>query len=155
MKSTVYKREFEKKYFEKFDDFLSKYKLSPDWLSNDSIANIVQQSIHFYNKKMYHLFAYCIMPNHVHLILQPLENENGSFFSISKIMYSIKRFSATNSNKVLNRQGAFWHHENYDHVIRDTTDFHYQINYLLSNPDKANLVDAIEKWKYSWVVSSV
>ena len=67
----IYKNEFERTYFEKFDNFLDNYSKSPLWLSMYSIADEVKGSLNFIDKKMYDLIAYCIMPNHVHMITNP------------------------------------------------------------------------------------
>jgi len=146
----AYKDEFERKYFEEFDNFLAKYSKSPTWLSNDQIAKEVINSIYYYNKKTYKLFAYCIMPNHVHIILQPLNKRGEEFHSLSKIMYSLKRYTATSCNKSLKRKGQFWHHENYNHFIREEKDLAYQLNYIKQNPIEAGLVDKAHRWKYTW-----
>ncbi|HHI87753.1 MAG TPA: hypothetical protein ENK03_02305 [Candidatus Cloacimonetes bacterium] len=147
----VFTNEFERKYFEDFDDFLDKYSKSPMWLSNDEVASEVAHSIQFQNNKIYDLYAYCIMPNHVHLIIQPLKRKVGEYYSLSKIMYSLKRFTANSCNKILKRTGQFWHHENYDHYIRDEKDYTYQMNYIIQNPVKAGLVNNSTNWKYIWI----
>lgn len=145
-----YKEEFSKKYFEYFDDFLGRYNSFPLYLQNDSIAKIVADSILFWNEKRYKLYAYSIMPNHVHLIIRPLLADEKSFFSLSKILHSLKRYTGYESNKILGREGQFWQHESYDHQIRDERDFNHQFLYLINNPVKAGLVSVWEKWEYTW-----
>ena len=147
----VYKNEFERKYFETFDTFLDKYLKSPMWLSSDIIAEKVIESLHFMDKKMYELFAYCIMPNHVHLMIKPLRKSKNVIYSLANIMYSLKRFTANECNRLLVRNGHFWHNESYDHFIRGDKDFKHQLYYLLNNPIKAKLIDKSENWKYSWI----
>ena len=149
-KLQVYIDEFERKYFEEFDNFLDKYSKSPTWLSIDTVANEVVNSIHYLEKQLYDLHAYSIMPNHVHMIFQPIKDKNEEFHSLSRIMYSMKRYTATSCNKLLKRKGQFWHHENYDHFIRDDKDLAYQLNYLFHNPVKARLIDEAQNWKYTW-----
>ena len=146
----VYIDEFERKYFEEFDNFLDKYSQSPTWLSIDPVAKEVAGSIHYNNRKMYEPHAYCIMLNHAHILLQPIKDQNGVSHSLSRIMYSLKRYTATSCNKLLKRKGQFWHHENYDHFIRDEKDLAYQLYYLFQNPVKARLIDKAQNWKYTW-----
>lgn len=146
----AYTNEFDKKYFEEFDNFLDKYSKSPMWLSIDEIAQEVANSIHFQEHKLYILHAYCIMPNHVHMIIQPQKSQGEDFYSIAKILYSLKRYTANSCNKILKRNGQFWQHENYDHFVRDEKDLAYQIYYLLYNPVKAKLIDKTQNWKYTW-----
>ena len=150
----VYISDFERKYFEEFDDFLDKYSKSPTWLSIEIVSKEVAASIHFLENRLYDLHAYCIMPNHVHMIFRPLKYQNEEFHSLSRIMYSLKRYTASSCNKLLRRKGHFWHHENYDHFIRDDKDLAFQINYLFHNPVKARLVDEAQKWKYTWTKDS-
>lgn len=94
------------------------------------------------------------MPNHIHLVFAPSLNEkdlevyqtkrglrfNSKVFTTSKIMESLKGFTARKCNKVLDRSGTFWQRESYDHVIRDRAEFHRVVNYVLQNPVKAGLV---------------
>jgi len=146
-----YKNEFGQKYFETFDAFLDKYLKSPMWLATDSIAEKVKESLHFLDKRMYELFAFCIMPNHVHMIIKPLKENNNKYYSIANIMYTLKRFTANECNKVLERKGQVWHNESYDHFIRNEKDFEYQLYYLINNPVKAKLIDKPDNWKFSWI----
>jgi REP element-mobilizing transposase RayT len=93
---------------------------------------------------MYLLDAYCVMPNHVHLVCTPLSNEYGEI-PLSKIMHSFKGSTARQANLVLGRQGAFWQHESYDHVVRDPEELRRIVNYVLDNPLRAGLP---ERWTY-------
>ena len=66
--------------------------------------NILFNSILFHNNKKYKLYAFVIMPDHVHLLLQPLEKRNNSFYSLAEILHSIKSYSANQINKMHKRQ---------------------------------------------------
>ena len=89
------------------------------------------------------------------MIIKPSKNSNDDFYSISKIMYSLKRFTANSCNRLLDRKGQFWLHESYDHFVRDENDFEYQLNYLLMNPVNAKLTDKPENWQFSWVNEAI
>ena len=54
-------------------------------------------------------------------------------------MHSLKSFTAKQANGFLNRKGAFWQPEYYDHLIRDEDDLASSIQYVLTNPDMAGL----------------
>ena len=142
---------FDKRIFDMFDNFLAKYKNSPQWLNEPKIANLVSESLHFLNKKYYKLFSFCIMPNHVHTLFKPLIDENTEPFSLPKIMHDHKRFTAREANKVLHRIGHFWQDEYYDHYIRNDNEFFNVVWYIINNPVKTNLVTHWEDWKYTWV----
>jgi len=61
------------------------------------------------------------MSNHVHAVFHVFEkDENGKEQYLHNVMESIKKFSAKNCNKILNRTGeAFWQDESYDRLVRD------------------------------------
>jgi hypothetical protein len=92
-----------KKYFDKIDSLLHHYSNSPKYLQQDEIAEITGNSLQYYNGNEYDLISYCVMPNHVHCVLKLDEKSR----RLDKILQSIKRFSATKSNKILNRKGQF------------------------------------------------
>lgn len=108
-------------------------------MNRNDIAQIVQDSILRFAGERFELGAWCVMPNHVHLLIKPNEGE-----SLSAILQGMKSFSAKEANKLLRREGAFWQKESYDHIIRDGEDFAKQTAYILRNPDSAGLVD----WKF-------
>jgi putative transposase len=137
--------------FGKMDEALFKQSSGPLWLYNQEISAIVAESLRFCNNHQYELDAYCIMPNHVHLVCMPLSKEDGSYFSMASIMQTIKGYTARKANQILNRQGAFWEHENYDRVIRDDEEWQRIVAYTQMNPVKAGLVDSWEKWKWTYV----
>ncbi len=135
-----------RKAFKKYDELLDKCIRGEKYLNNPNIASICQDTLHYPDGKDYFLICYCIMPNHVHLVFELLENNRG----ISKIMQSIKRVSAHRSNLLLNREGAFWQDESYDRLIRDKRELYYVIRYVLMNPVGAGLVENWTDWKYTY-----
>jgi 5-methyltetrahydrofolate--homocysteine methyltransferase len=106
------------------------------WMKDARIAKIVANSILHFAGERYDLGAWCVMPNHVHLILSPKEGHQ-----LADILHSIKRHSASEANKLLGRSGAFWQKESYDHIIRDADEYWNQRSYVLGNPQSAGLVD--------------
>jgi len=111
------------------------------WLKQDRIASIVASAFNFFNGSRYKLYAWCIMPNHVHIIVQPHADH-----SLSSILHSWKSFTAKQANVILGRIGSFWIRESYDHVIRNADDLRYQIEYAWSNPEMAGM----HNWKWRW-----
>ncbi len=150
-KLRLFKLEFSKKYYESFDNLLGKYNDSPTWLLSDKVTEIIVDSLHYWSDKRYDLYCYCIMPNHVHLLIKPYRKNENNYYSLSEILFSIKRFTAGKCNELLKRKGPFWQHEHYDHVIRDIKDFNYQLLYVLENPVKVNLVSEWNEWKYTYL----
>ncbi len=154
-------RERKFKYFCDVDNLLHSYTGGPTWLSQSTVAQIVADSIHFYDKTKYDLFAYCIMPNHVHIIfaLGAARIEGGSDvekldevpFPVTQIMGSIKKYTARTANDVLHRERQFWQHESYDHLIRTAEELERILWYVVNNPVAAGLVKDWREWKWTYL----
>ena len=69
------------------------------------------------------------MPNHVHAIVTPLGEH-----LLSSIVHSWKSFTANQINNALNRRGAFWQKESFDHIVRSTDSLDKFRKYIRENP---------------------
>jgi len=120
--------------------------------------DITFNSILLHNNKKYKLYAFVIMPDHVHLLLQPLEKTNNTFYSLAEILHSIKSYSANQINKMLKNTGKMpvppkvWLDEKYDRIIRDNNEFQEKMNYTINNPAKAKLVEAAKDYKWLYIL---
>ena len=130
--------------FSEWEKQLHHSGLGPKWLANPHVAQLVWDALHYRNGKVFDLHAFCIMPNHLHLVFRhlvgdfpkgPLQND-----SLTGIMHSLKRKTALDANKVLQRQGPFWQDESFDRMIRTTSEWQKTIYYTIQNPLKAGLV---------------
>jgi len=148
-------REFHKQYFNNFDNLLDKNDQNKKWLLNLDIRQIIISNLMYWNNTEYKLIVYCIMPNHIHFIIQPLRQSSGIYESLTKIMFSFKSYTANKCNNVLDRKGQFWQHESYDHYIRNIEELNFYVDYILKNPVKAGLVNNPELWKGTWVIESL
>ncbi len=74
------------------------------------------------------------MPNHVHVVFQPLAGHG-----LADILHSWKSFTAKKANRLLGRLGEFWQREYYDHLIRDGEEFQRIVRYVGENPRRAGL----------------
>jgi REP element-mobilizing transposase RayT len=104
------------------------------WMRDSRIADIVAGAVTHFDESRYLLFAWSVMPNHVHVVLKAHER-------IDRILHSWKSLSAKEANKLLNRQGTFWQEDYFDHTIRDPREFEETIRYVADNPAKAGLTD--------------
>ncbi|MEA2734023.1 MAG: ATP-dependent helicase DinG [Humisphaera sp.] len=109
------------------------------WLRRPEIAEMVQSALQHFDGERYRLLAWCVMPNHVHAVLQPVETAE-----LSELLHSIKSWTAKEANRLLQRSGEFWQSEYYDHLIRDEEDLRNQMNYAWANSDAAEL----ENWNW-------
>lgn len=105
--------QIQRKIFLKYELYLEEGYTGPTWLEKPKVANIVKEAIHYRDKNKYDLYAYCIMYNHVHLIfkhLQPSTSEETSHnikYPTTDILRNLKRHTAYQSNRLLNRTGLF------------------------------------------------
>jgi len=132
-------------YFGKYDDLLDNAD-GPHHLKKKEFAQIVVNSIMHFDNQRYSVVNYCIMSNHVHLILSELQCE------LSKVLGSMKKFSGREINKIMGTTGEnFWHHENFDHMIRNEWALQRFIQYNLMNPVKAKLIKDWKTWEWSYL----
>jgi putative DNA methylase len=114
------------------------------WLKNPAVAEIVQNSLLFFDGQRYTVHAWVIMPNHVHALFTPTEE-----WTLARILHSWKSFSAREANKVLDRTGEFWQPEYFDRAIRNEKVFITAVEYIEHNPVKAGLCQTPQDWKFS------
>lgn len=140
----------QKIFFKRFDEALDKVYNEVRHLENRKVAQVVIKKIHQYDGELYDLLSYCIMPNHVHLLidtsiqLEDIKNESEinieKYVQLDKIMKLIKGGSSNEVNKILGRKGTFWQRESYDHYVRDNKELRNIIWYIVRNPVKGKLV---------------
>jgi len=146
----------EKKHFGRYDKWLDSCAFGPRWLGDMNIAEIVAKKIHSMNDKHFHLVAYCIMLNHVHLLIKSITNilprqEKASKYPIPESLRLLKGSTARICNLTLKRTGHFWHHESYDHYVRDEQELERVIKYILYNPVKARLAENWKEWQFTYI----
>jgi REP-associated tyrosine transposase len=161
------------------DEALDSEKSGPHWLSDSRVAELIVGNLHHHAGQLYHLWAYVLMSNHVHALLQPLaivtqtaglgsqqntkaqsgrlgyaptDYEQGidlNCVSLARIYHSLKSYTSKKANAILERQGKFWQIESYDHWIRDEQEFWRVIEYIENNPVKVGLCQKPEDWEWS------
>lgn len=107
------------------------------------IAQIIQNSLLKFDEVRYRLFSWVVMPNHVHLLMTRFDG-----FELSRIMHSIKSFTAHEANKTLDRSGEFWMPDYFDRYIRSQRHFDWTVRYIENNPVKARLCRRPEDWLF-------
>lgn len=90
---------------------------------------ILSNALEFKNDIEYRIIAYVIMPNHVHLLIQPF-GEN----TIERILHSVKSYSSRQINVMLGRTGPLWMKESFDRLVRNEDELKHYISYIRSNP---------------------
>ncbi|MDR0381613.1 MAG: transposase [Oscillospiraceae bacterium] len=113
------------------------------YLRNPQIAEVVRDALFHFDGKRYRLLEWCIMPNHVHVMIEVLHTD-----TTSKIVHSWKSFTANRANAILGRSGSFWMPDYFDRYIRDERHFNIVRNYIRNNPVKAGLVKKQSDWEW-------
>lgn len=118
-------------------------------LRKPGIADMVQGSLLTFDSERYRLLAWVVMPNHVHVLFQPIAG-----WTVAKIVSSWKKFTA---RKICDDRwdsgegpGApIWHREYWDRYIRDQRHLEQMAEYIHLNPVKAGFVVTAESWRWS------
>ena len=111
-------------------------------LQNSAIADEVANTLRYFDERRYSLVAWCVMPNHVHVVARFFPGQ-----TLASVVHSWKSFSAKHANRILGTHGAFWQREYYDHLIRSEEELERAVEYVRENPAKVRLKD----WKWVWV----
>ena len=117
-------------------------------LRHEAVAGVVQETLFRFDGERYRLLAWCIMPNHVHVLIWPQAE-------LSKILQSWKSYTgrwalARNAELGLGVPGnTFWMREYWDRYIRDERHYHAVVDYIHNNPVKAGLCKLPENWRWS------
>jgi REP element-mobilizing transposase RayT len=126
------------------DRYLDRATSGPTFLKREAIADLLVASL-FKGVELgqYHLGAFAVMANHVHLLLLPV-------VAPSLLLKSIKGVTARGANIILGRTGEqFWQRESYGHWVRDDREWERILAYIEENPVKAGLVGSAEEYAWS------
>jgi putative transposase len=112
-------------------------------LKDPACALIVQNALLYFDNERYRLMEWCIMPNHVHVLVKTMEG-----FSLDQIVRSWKGFTSRKINELLNLTGPLWQREYHDRYIRDLDHLANARLYIRNNPVKAGLCLRPEDWRW-------
>lgn len=91
------------------------------------------------------VYAYVVMPEHVHLLLS--EPEAGI---LAEALHFLKlSFTKRLRNSSPDGSGSFWQKRYYDRNVRDHREFAVKLSYIHRNPVRRGLVTNPEEWKWS------
>ena len=145
-------------------------------LKHSEVAEMVQAALLHFDGKRYRLHAWVVMPNHVHVLFQPIDD-----WPLAKIVASWKKFTARKIKDFLsgtanlqigdssdgeivtlrtparaNQEiggprvtGPVWHREYWDRYIRNERHYGEVVDYIHYNPVAADLVALPEAWPWS------
>jgi len=108
-------------------------------------VNIVIKILSDYARKYNVIIhAYCIMPDHLHILIEPTTN-----YPITRYIDIIKgRITHELHNNGLD--GRIWQSGYYDHVLRKHENLKHLIKYILENPMRKGIVSNFVEYRWSW-----
>jgi REP element-mobilizing transposase RayT len=114
------------------------------WLRRPEIAQICQRAFRHFDGKRYELKAWCLMPNHVHVLVKLTTTPMAEF------VQSWKGYTSRLCNRILKRCNVkFWADGYWDTYMRDSAQELRTIRYIEENPVKAGLVPEQKSWLWS------
>ena len=113
------------------------------WLRRSPIASLIEEAMRFHHRQRYELLAWCVMPNHLHVLVHVWD------WPLAKMLQNWKSITAVMSNRLLNRSGVFWQREYWDTFMRDEKQESKAIRYLENNPVNAKLCQTTKAWPFS------
>ena len=90
------------------------------------------------------VLAYCLMPDHVHLLVKPGEDS-----SLAKTMQGITLCYTQYSNKKYNKSGRLWESRYYSCIVDKENYLWTVARYIEQNPIRSGIVDKEEEYPYS------
>ena len=152
---------YSKRRLPHFERPWAKYAIT--WSTNarqklgDAAQKIVLDCILYWNERRYDLYAACVMPDHVHILIEPRvrrEDSNATeFYSLTEILHTLKSFTAHKINELEEKSGPVWEHESFDRLIRSESDLQEKFNYVTRNPWDAGVAQPGEDYPWVWYPS--
>lgn len=107
-------------------------------LEKEKAAGMVAAALEFFHGQRVWTGDFVVMPNHVHVIVQPFPGVR-----LEEWLYSVKRFSSTALGKEpslqadvrgMMRDGHLWQAESFDRIVRDMEELARTRRYIANNP---------------------
>lgn len=113
-------------------------------LRGEACGEIVESTLLHADNERYRLIAWCVMPNHVHALIEQAEGH-----PLGDVIQSWKSATAHKINGILGREGRLWRREYFDRFMRDDDHLSSTIEYIEENPVRAKLVASAPEWRFS------
>jgi REP element-mobilizing transposase RayT len=112
-------------------------------LRRPEVAKLMEGALLFRHEADYDLWAWVVMPNHVHLLFLTRD------VPMWQLVDAWKGYTAKAANKILGRKGRFWQEGYWDTYMRDREHEVRTQRYIENNPTKAKLVVLPKEWPWS------
>ena len=115
---------------------------TPFFLKSRAALTVLETLKWLAEKDRITLVVAVVMPDHLHFIAQLKEE------TLSKVMHSLKSYSANEINKILGRRGHVWERQYYESGIRSEQPLIEKVEYCLRNPERKGLVQDFREYPY-------
>jgi putative transposase len=110
---------------------------------------LVMDALRHWDGAKWTVYVAVVLPDHVHVLAQPLPRGEGGAFDLAEIIHSVKSFSSQKINRLVGNSGSLWQDERYDRIVRDEAEFLEKWQYIRNNPLKEELSQSPEE--YPWL----
>ncbi|WP_286073716.1 transposase [Stenotrophomonas sp. 59] len=108
-------------------------------------AGCVIHQFHYIERRgLVRSLAWVVMPDHVHWMLE-LTSAN-----LADVARRLKSSSSLAFNRLADRRGVVWQSGYYDHAVRTAESLERQALYIMGNPIRAGLTEAIGEYPFAW-----
>lgn len=106
-----------------------------------AFVNLIEEALDCFEIK---LFAYCLMPNHFHFLLQPAKGED-----LSKFMQWLMTSHVRRYHQHYGTSGHVWQGRYKSFIVQEDEHFLTVLRYVEGNPVRAHLVESAKNWRWS------
>ena len=105
---------------------------------------IIGSTLKYFDGQRFDLFAYVVMPDHIHVLVKPSKG-----YFLHELVHSWKSFTANRLQHEGGREGKVWQEDYFDRIMRDEAEFLEKAQYILNNPLKIN--QPLNEYHRVWV----
>ncbi|MCL4177698.1 MAG: transposase [Verrucomicrobia bacterium] len=112
-------------------------------LRKERVARLVEQALLHFHRERYDLRAWCVMPNHVHVLVEVWQ------IPLSSLVRSWKQFVQTHAASGTDSVNLRWQRDYWDTYMRNEDQEFKAIRYTENNPVKAGMCSESKAWPFS------
>ena len=149
-----------KRFFIKYDHKLDHHPRGNRILQHPDVCRIVKDQLYDMDGKYFELQAHCVMPNHLHFLVDLFHHLDDEDFDrdqpekskpyLNNALEKLKGRAAYYSNQVLGRRANFWQSGSYIHHIKDDAEWCNVVNYIMLNPVRAGLAKKSSEYDHCY-----
>ncbi|MHB1000664.1 MAG: REP-associated tyrosine transposase [Armatimonadota bacterium] len=125
--------------------------------ADSHLCSIIINSLLWYHEhNIWNLYCYCLMPDHLHILISLLPESKQSDTNTEDILKIIARFKSYTDQQWRKRGKAqpLWQKSIFDSIIDQFEPADEVISYILNNPVRKGLVENWENYPYCGVITA-